>query len=83
MNIFLQLVIFTASIIILGKSSHLMIKHSIKIARMTRLGDLAVGFIILSILTTTPELMIAIMSVRNQNVEMSVGNIFGSIIVDI
>ncbi len=56
---------------------------SVKIARMTRLGELAIGFLILSVATTLPELMVSSFSIISHVPEISIGNIFGSNIANI
>ena len=75
--------IFLTSIIILSKSSHIMIKNSVKISRLTKFGELSIGFIVISMITTIPELMISLMAIKNNNIELSVGSLFGSLITNI
>jgi len=78
MSLLIELGIFIVSIFILSKASHTVIKSSVKIARITRLGDLVVGFLILSIATVLPELTISITSVISGNFGIAFGNILGS-----
>ena len=73
-----ELAIFIISIFILSKASHTVIKSSIKIARITRLGELTVGFLFLSIATVIPETTISITSVISGNFGIAIGNILGS-----
>jgi len=71
-------IIFIASVIILSKASHTVIKSSVKIARITKLGELVVGFLILSIATVIPELTISTTAVISGNPGIAIGNIMGS-----
>lgn len=78
-----QLLIFIISIAILAKSSHIVIKNSIYIAKITKLGELVIGFIILSIATTTPELAVSFSAILSKNVGVSIGNLLGSNITNL
>jgi len=60
-----------------------MIKNSVKISRLTKFGELSIGFIVISMITTIPELMISLMAIKNNNIELSVGSLFGSLITNI
>lgn len=83
MNLLIELIILGISLIVLGKSSHIMIESSVKISKITRLGELAIGFLILSLITTLPELSISLIAITTNNVGISIGNILGSNIANI
>jgi len=70
--------IFIASVIVLAKASHTVIKSSVKIARITRLKEIVVGFLILSIATVLPELTISTTSIMSGNFGIAIGNLLGS-----
>jgi len=78
MNFLIEFAIFIVSIFILSKASHTVIKSSVKIARITRLGELVVGFLILSFATILPELTISVTSMLSGNFGIAFGNILGS-----
>ena len=73
-----QLFIFAISIAILSKSSHIVIKNSLRIARITKLGELVIGFILLSVATSLPELSVSFSAISSGNVGISIGNLLGS-----
>ena len=77
-NILYQLLIFIISVIILAKASHIVIKNSVKLARITKLGELVIGFILLSVATSLPELAVSFSAITSGNVGISIGNLLGS-----
>ncbi|MEM7824990.1 MAG: sodium:calcium antiporter [Candidatus Aenigmatarchaeota archaeon] len=83
MSLLTQVGILLASIFVLAKSSEVVASSAVKIARVTRLSELVVGFIILAVATNLPELSIAISSLISREVAISLGNIFGSNITDL
>lgn len=82
-GILYQLFIFAISIIILSKSSHIVIKNSVKLAKMTKLGELVIGFILLSVATSLPELSVSFSAIASNNVGISIGNLLGSNITNL
>lgn len=77
-NILYQLLIFAISIVVLAKASHIVIKNSVKLARITKLGELVFGFILLSVATSMPELAVSFSAIASGNVGISIGNLLGS-----
>lgn len=73
-----QLLIFCISLVVLSKSSHTVIKNSVKIAKITQVDELVIGFILLSVATTTPELAVSFSAILSKNVGVSIGNLLGS-----
>jgi len=82
-NLLYNLLIFAASIVILSKASHIVIKNAVKIAKITKLGELVIGFILLSVATTLPELAVSFSAIVSGNVGISMGNILGSCITNL
>jgi len=82
-NLITQSLILLASVLVLAKSSHLVINNAVKLARFTRLDELVIGFIIISVTTSLPELAVSVSAVSKGNVGISIGNLFGSNITDI
>ncbi len=80
MSIVLEFIIFLVSIIILDISSDLMIKTSVKISRFTRIGQLSVGFLILSVITIIPEFSMSMIAISTGDSEIAIGTILGSLI---
>jgi len=77
-NLLYNVVIFAISIVILSKASHIVIKNSVKLARITKLGELVIGFILLSVATSMPELAVSFSAIVSDNVGISIGNLLGS-----
>ncbi len=82
-NILYQLFIFIISVIIIAKASHIVIKNSVKLARITKLGELVIGFVILSVATSLPELAVSFSAITSGNVGISIGNLLGSNIANL
>lgn len=72
-----EFTILLFSIVILGISSNFVIKNTEKISRITRLGEMTLGFILLSLVSSIPEISVVYSSILEKTHEISVGNIFG------
>ena len=75
--------IFIASALLLIKSSEWVVTESIRASRILGISTFTIGFIIISISTSLPELSIAIFSTLDEVPGLSVGDIFGSNLTDI
>ncbi len=82
-DVLIQLLILLASLASLAFASHYAIKSVEKLIEMTRLSEASAGFIILAVLTSTPELTIALFSVVQGNPAISIGDILGSNVFNI
>jgi cation:H+ antiporter len=78
-----QFLILFISLAVLIKSSDVVSDSASNIAQITGIGQLAIGFLMLSIITSLPELSIAFFSVRCGDTGISVGTLFGSNIANI
>ena len=78
-----QLLILIASIVGLASASHFAIRSIEKIIEMTGLSDASAGFIILAVLTSTPELVVALFSIIQGAPAISIGDILGSNVFNI
>jgi cation:H+ antiporter len=81
--VLLQVVILLGSLFILAKSSDLVSDAAVSIARTTGLGEMAVGFLLLSVVTSLPELAISILALESGDVGISIGTLFGSNIANL
>jgi len=79
----LNILILIISLIILAKASETSIKYSVRVSKLLGISQLAFGFLAISIITSLPELSIAIISALGGNPELGIGNLIGSSIVDI
>jgi cation:H+ antiporter len=73
-----QLAIFSISIVVLSKASQIVVDNSIKMARMTKIGELVLGFILLSVATSLPELAVSFSAITSGDIGISIGNLLGS-----
>ena len=78
-----QLLILIASLAGLALASHFTIKSVEKIVEITGLSEASAGFIILAVLTSTPEIIVAVLSVIQGNPAVSIGDILGSNIFNV
>ena len=78
-----QLLILTASLVSIASASHFTIKSVEKLVEITGLSDASTGFIILAVLTSTPEIIVAVLSVVQGNTAVSIGDILGSNVFNI
>ncbi len=76
-----NLALFTVACIVLVKCNNVLISALSKIAYFFRLTEFTVGFIIVSLATSIPDLFVGIMSALYGIPELSVGNVIGSAIV--
>lgn len=81
MTIFLYFLAIIACSIGISKSGSLVISAITKIANTFRISDFTLGFFVLGIATTTPELFVGINSALRNIPQLSLGNIIGGIIV--
>jgi cation:H+ antiporter len=75
--------IFFISALVLFKSSGWVIKYTIMIAKVLRLPTFAIGFMLLSVSTSVPELSVAVFSSLEGKPGLSLGDILGSNFVDL
>ena len=76
--------ILAASIIMLSKFSQWTITNSERIADITGFGKTAMGFILIALSTSLPELTVAIFSTANEKaVGVALGNVLGSNIMNV
>jgi cation:H+ antiporter len=67
----------------LASSSHYAIRSVEKIVEITGLSEASAGFIILAVLTSTPEILVAVFSIIQGNAAVSIGDILGSNVFNI
>ena len=82
-TLILNLIILIISLLILIKFSDVVSDSSENVARITGLGEMAVGFLILSIVTSLPELAVSINAINSGDIEIPIGTVFGSNIANI
>jgi cation:H+ antiporter len=70
-------------LILLAKSSDIVVENAVEYSQITGITKTAIGAIIISFLTSVPELIVTIVSGFNKEGEIILGNIIGSNIVNI
>ncbi|MFH0973488.1 MAG: sodium:calcium antiporter [Candidatus Micrarchaeota archaeon] len=78
-----DLLVLLVSLAVLVKSSEWVIKHIIVLTRFFHVSEMTVGFILVSISTTLPELMVSVWSSWIGKAQLSVGNALGSNVANI
>ncbi len=73
-----QLFVFAISLVVLASASHFTIKSIEKLVEFTGLSEISAGFAILAVMTSTPEMIVALFSVLQGNPGISIGDILGS-----
>lgn len=75
-------VTFAVSFAIIVASSHWIVESAVKVAEIFKLSKIAVGVIMLAIVASLPEVMIAVFSSFKNNIALSIGNVFGASLID-
>ena len=70
-------------LIILVRSAMFAIDSIVKFSKRTRISELAAGFVIVAVATSTPEISVAVFSTYADNVGITLGDIFGSNVTNI
>ena len=73
-----QLLILAISLIVLASASHFTIKSVERLIELTGLSEISAGFVILAVMTSTPEIIVAVFSVLQGTPGISIGDIIGS-----
>jgi cation:H+ antiporter len=77
-GLLLQVLIFAVSLVVLALASHYTILAVEKLVELTGLSEISVGFVILAVLTSIPELTVALFSIIQGEPGISIGDILGS-----
>jgi cation:H+ antiporter len=72
-----------AFLVILVRSAIFAIENVVKVSKVTGIGELSAGFVLVAVATSTPEISVAAFSVYSDNVGISLGDIFGSNVTNI
>jgi cation:H+ antiporter len=78
-----NIVIIAVSLVFLNWASNIVIKYATKVAAIGKLGKTSVGFTLISLATTLPELTIALSAALSGGAPLSIGNALGSIVFNI
>lgn len=79
----INLILFIFACIILVMSNSFLVKSLSKISYFLNLNEFTIGFILVSVATSLPEIFVGIMSAINGVPQFSIGNVIGSNILDL
>ncbi len=82
-DLIVQLLIFAVSLVVLASASHFTIRSIENLIEFTGLSEASAGFVILAVMTSTPEIIVALFSVLQGNPGISIGDILGSNVFNI
>ncbi|MGV8085476.1 MAG: sodium:calcium antiporter [Candidatus Bilamarchaeum sp.] len=71
------------SLVVLSKSSSFAVDHAAKLSKFFGISQIALGFLLLSVSTSLPELSVSILSANLHEGAIAAGNVFGSNIANI
>lgn len=77
---FLLLFLF---LLLLSKSADIAVENAEKLSTLLNISTITIGFLLIGVLTSLPELAVAIVSSFTNNGEVVVGNVFGANIANI
>ncbi|UCC59006.1 MAG: sodium:calcium antiporter [Candidatus Bathyarchaeum sp.] len=78
-----QILILAVSLVVLAGASHYTIRAVEKLIELTGLSEMSAGFIILAVLTSTPEIIVALFSILQGEPGIGIGDILGSNVFNI
>lgn len=81
MNLWSQISILIASGIVLTGAANVVVKESSSLAKKLGFSSFTIGFLLLGVLTSTPELFVAMQAAAEGIPELAVGNLLGGSIL--
>lgn len=78
MEIIVDILLFCTFCVILSKVSGFFVRSTLKIGKALKLTEFVIGFIVIAISTSVPELLVGISSAIQGIPELSLGNVIGS-----
>ena len=82
-EILFDIILLAIFLIILVKSAIFTVGSIEKVTKRTGIGYLAAGFVLVAVSTSVPEISVAIFSTQTENVGITLGDIFGSNVVNV
>lgn len=71
-----------AALLVLAKASEYAIVYASTLARLAGISEMAVGFLLVAVSTSLPELVVSVTSALSGSVQLGIGNVFGANIAD-
>lgn len=82
-ELIINILLLIGLIALLVKSAIFAIGSIVKFSKITGMGELAAGFAIVAVATSTPEISVAFFATQSGNVGITLGDIFGSNVTNI
>ncbi len=79
----INIAIIAVAFVFLNWTSNIVITHAIKVSSISKLGKTSVGFTLIALSTTLPEMTVALIASLSGGSALSVGNVLGSNIFNI
>lgn len=79
----LNLILFVVACLILVKSADWLVGSLTKIAEYFKLSEFVIGFIVMALATSVPELLVGVTSVLEETPLLGLGTVIGSNIIDL
>jgi cation:H+ antiporter len=79
----INIVIIAIAFIFLNWTSNVVITHAIKVSSISKIGKTSVGFTLIALSTTLPEMTVALIAAVSGGAALSVGNVLGSNVFNI
>lgn len=83
MVLLVQLAFLVVGLLVLVKSADVVIEKGARLAKFLRVSELAIGFLLVSIATTVPELVVSLIAASEGHTGLVVGNVLGSNITNL
>ncbi|MFH1199685.1 MAG: sodium:calcium antiporter [Candidatus Micrarchaeota archaeon] len=77
------LALLAVGLIIVFKSAEKSIDHALRLSKLAGISEFAVGFLLFSVATSLPELVVGISSAFRGSTDLGVGNVFGANIINV
>lgn len=81
--VYIEILALVFFVLVLAKSSSIVVGNATKLSKFFGISQLAIGFLLISVLTSLPELSIAVVSSSIGEGSISAGNVFGANIANI
>ncbi|MFA5091855.1 MAG: sodium:calcium antiporter [Candidatus Paceibacterota bacterium] len=78
-----EILTLVVSVIVLSRSSSLVVDNIVKLSRFFNVSQVAIGFVLLAVATSLPELSVSVVSSALGEGAIAAGNVFGSNIANI
>jgi cation:H+ antiporter len=78
-----EILTLAVSVIILSRASGFVVDNIVKLSRFFRISQVAIGFLLLAVATSLPELSVSVVSSALGEGAIAAGNVFGSNIANI